>query len=166
MLSRFENLPSVNTPLSADYLNSLLTEIETTFSKQMIIVHSAQQTFGTTYDTLKFNSETNKIGDRLTLDSTNYGVRIGKDISKVIINAYLNLGAYSDNQVPLVRVCKNGDVIQQYGVSCDAWNNDLISICGLLADVTEGDLITIMITGNSASVDSRINCYMSVEGIK
>lgn len=113
---------------------------------------------------VSFNKVISIKGDLLTL--TNSKIKIGSNINYIKVSASIGIANTSVNQVPILRLCKNDEVLNVFGLttptnSSNAW----LTVTPFLIPVTEGDLIDLKIHGNSGNITVRNTSYMTIESI-
>lgn len=141
----------------ADKLNKNAITLQRTGSTQSI---------GTSYEVIQFNNTDTQIGNGLTVSSTGV-VKVGAGISAVRISYYLNLANSTNPQVPIVHILKNGINLHQAGASIvgNTNSNFPLTIANYIVEVSENDLISIEISGNTANVTIRNGSFMTIESI-
>ena len=141
----------------ADKLNKNAITLQRTGSTQSI---------GTAYEVIQFNNTDAQIGNGLTVSSTGV-VKVGAGISAVRISYYLNLANSNNPQVPIVHILKNGINLHQSAASIvgNTNSNFPLTIANYIVEVSENDLISIEISGNTANVTIRNGSFMTIESI-
>ena len=165
-----DNLFSTSTTdaLSANQGKILNDKIEEINNKSAITLQrtGSTQSIGKAYEVIQFNNTDAQIGNGLTVSSTGV-VKVGAGISAVRISYYLNLANSTNPQVPIVHILKNGINLHQSGASIvgNTNSNFPLTIANYIVEVSENDLISIEISGNTANVTIRNGSFMTIESI-
>lgn len=143
----------------------LLSELLGKLDKSLICakITGSNQTYnGSQNNIIKFNTVENKVGSNITMSSDGQ-FKINKNMN-IKVSSYLNMAAYVNNQVPIVRIFKNEVEITQLGLTCrTTWGNDSLTISDYVISVQKNDIVTIRINGNTASVNLRTGSYCTLE---
>ena len=151
----FENLPSTNTPINANNLNQLQTNVENEFTKKasvMTIGLSNDMTFskantGSTSNLITMDKVMSSSGNKLTFDSTNHAIKIGAGVSKVKVSANAIQSANGEGlsgiNIHKNDMSLNGAVNVGFNAikHADQWIR--LGLAPVLIDVSEGDLIKL-----------------------
>ena len=140
------------------------------YPKGRIIEIYGPESSGKTTFALHAIAEAQKQGGRVAfidaehaLDPT-YAAKIGAGIEYVKVSMYLNLGAYVDNQVPLVQIHRNDVSVTQCGITCaKAWGNDILTIANYIIPVQEGDIISLKVKSNGNDLMVRMHSLVVIE---
>jgi sporulation protein YlmC with PRC-barrel domain len=108
------------------------------------------------------------VGDKLTYNSTSNSIIIGSGITKVLVNANLQLQGSSPKDGYSAYLYKNGAAVsyaRAFIYKTDATNipNGCV-ISPILLDVKEGDSLSLYKYGSSGDV--RIETYLTVEAVE
>ena len=76
-------------------------KVETTNIMQICLADDQQLTLNNVYELVKFDTMYVSVGDRLIFDSTNHGIKIGENVSKIKLHVELSMVMASENLIYL-----------------------------------------------------------------
>lgn len=167
-LIEFKNLPDTSTPLTAENLNNNFNLLS-----NMMTVKGADENITTTADSqrqkIKLDEITNSIGDKLTFDDTNDGIRIGAGVSYVSVSCGCAVSQKSSGMTyQTLSILKNGNQQSVVAQARGQYSPDIYSHCTLadiLIPVQQNDLISMGMFNRLAGTIGIYNKYLTVKVI-
>lgn len=111
------------------------------------------------YANVPFNANVSVGKGKLTFDASNNAIKIGKGVSKVKIDAVLNMKSRGANFINGIYVYKNNTAVGQCLITFPSTGDYYqVSIIGKILDVAKDDLINLAVrTVAASSADVTIN---------
>lgn len=141
---------------------------------------NSNQTLNTTLTKAQLNTVLSQTGNtsKLSLDTTNYAVKIGTGVSKVLVSAFAvvnsNVGVTETASFNITTMKNDFKLTNDYVTRPSGIGGYYIgeSLSPVLVDVEEGDLITLQLLGTQptsnliVNTDTANNNYLTVEVIE
>ena len=130
-------------------------------------INSNQSMTGTSDVKVNMDTQRIKIGSRLTLDTTNKRITIGKDVHHVMVSGQVVCSAVTSNGLRRLNARKNGTQFARSMVYYTQNFDGTINLTPRLVEVQEGDYIDFGMwnAGNTTVYANDVDTYFVVEKV-